>query len=286
MGIFTVPTVAVRKTRIYVSPSSTLPGEQVTLYKTEVNTHFEGGYLILPVPHPQTVRFRHPPIPVAPNQSPYLDFLQRVERAFEDRDTYRHPPRPYNPSELASFETTEVLQSIQELREFNEHEHILHESTVNQLADIYHQPYWGFILCSLHRGSFVYEPICYTHQMIGDELFIPSLIYQPRAFNDVRIPEETDQFHDRYFMNGCEYSDTMQHRVTEVDWSRISGIPWSTLPTNYRECLRYFLSESRRGMHWNVDALYQINQSLYRDYHPRERRYSDELYSYPSISGW
>lgn len=275
MGIFTVPTVSVRKTRVYVSPSSSIPGEQLTIYKTEINTMFEGGFLILPVPYPRSIEFHYPPIPAPPNQSPYLDFLQSVERSFEDRERHRHPSRPYNPADLASFEHIDVLESIEELRVFNEEEHILHESTVNQLAEIYHQPYWGFILCSLHRGSFVYEPLCYTHRTINDHLFIPSLIYQPRAFNDVQILEETDQFDDRYFMNGCDYSTDMEYRVTEVDFHRIHTIPWGTLPLHYRECLRYFLSESRRGMHWNRDALYRINESLYRDYHPRERVYSD-----------
>lgn len=284
MGIFTVPTVSVRKTRIYVSPSPALPGEQLTIYKTEVNTMLPGGFLILPVPYAQTVRFHHPRIPASPNQSPYLEFLDRVENAFGNGERRHTFPRPRVPGSLATFENIDILESIEELRVYNDREHILHESTLNQIAEIYHQPYWGFLLCSLHQGACIYEPICYTHRMIGQEMFIPSLIYQPRRFNDVDIPEESDRFDDRYFMNGCYYSEPMGYRLQEVDLNRIHSIPWGTLPHNYRECLRNFLSESRRGTHWNNDSMYRINESLYEEYHPRQRRYSDEMYS--PITPW
>ncbi len=285
MGIFTVPTVAVRNTRIYVSPSSSIPGEQLTLYKTEVNTHFEGGFLILPVPYPRTVEFHRPSHPYPPNQSPYLDFLNRVERAFDSRENRRRI-QPIDPLTLATYERVEVLESIEELREFNDEEHILHESTLNQIAEIYHQDYWGFLLCSLRQGSFVYEPLCYTHRMVRDEFFIPSLIYQPRAFNDVVIPQEEDRFHDRYFMNGCEYGEPMGYRVQEVETASLPGIPWDVLPMHYRRCLRYFLSETRRGMHWNRDAQYRVNRYLLWDPHsPRERRFSDDI-MYSPICPW
>jgi len=273
MGIFTVPTVAVRNTRIYVSPSSSILREQLTLYKTEVNTHFEGGFLILPVPYPRTVRFHRPSHPYPPNQFPYLDFLNRVERAFDIREDRRRIQQ-IDPSAIATYEHLDVLDSIQQLRDFNDHEHILHESTLNQIASIYPEEYWGFILCSLRQGSFVYEPLCYTHRMTSDSLFIPSLIYQPHAFNDVVIPEQEDRFHDRYFMNGCEYEEPMGYRVQEVETAGLSTIPWGVLPMQYREALQYFLSETRRGRHWNTDAEYRVNRSLFGDYYPRERRNS------------
>lgn len=277
MGIFTVPTVSVRKTRIYVSPSITNRREQMTLYKTEVNTHIDGGFLILPVPYPRTLEFHPPRQPYPPNQVPYLDFLNRVERAFDSREgPSRRGIQPIDSRTIATYERVDVLDSIDELRELNDDEHILHESTLDQIADIYREPYWGFILCSLLRGSYVYEPLCYTHRIISDELFIPSLIYQPRAFNDVMIHEEDDRFDDRYFMNGCEYMDSMPHRVQEVDSSSISGIPWGVLPKHYRECLRYFLNENRSGLNWNGDAHYRINSALPRD---SPRRSSDDVYS-------
>jgi hypothetical protein len=277
MGIFTVPTVSVRKTRIYVSPSSTYPGEQVTVYKTEISTMFEGGFLILPVPYPETVRIQHPPHPHPPNTVPYLHFLDRVEIAFDERE--RRYPRIIDPTEVASYRRIDIIDSIEDLRELNERESMLPGTVMNQLAELYHQPYWGFLLCSLRQGTYVYEPICYTHRMISDELFLPSLIYQPRTIKDVRIREETDQFDDRYFMNGCHYSEPMGYHLSEVNTSRISSIPWDVLPPNYRRCLQYFLSESRRGHHWNSDSMYRINETLSGNYSYRQRRISDELYS-------
>jgi hypothetical protein len=271
MGIFTVPTLSVRKTRIYVSPSSTSHREQLTLYKTEVTTQFDDGFLILPVPYPNTVRIHRPHTPFPPYEVPYLDFFNRVESAFDDRD--RRNPRPMTPPRVTSYRQIDILRSIDELREFNDREAILHESVIDQLAEIYSHHYWGFLLCSLRTGSYLYEPICYTHQMISDHLFVPSLIYQPQRFNDVRIPEESDQFDDRYFMNGCQSSDSNSrgYHLIEVNPNRVHTIPWETLPTNYRHYLPDFLSESRRGMHWNCDSMYRINESLYREYHPRER---------------
>lgn len=266
MGIFTVPTSSVRKTRIYVSPSPQRPNEQVTVYKTEINTPFDEGYMILPVPYPESVIFHHPDQPHPHHSIPYLDFLDRVERAFDDRERPHTFPRPIDLNKVASYRRIKIIDSIDELRELNRRDAILHDSVVNRLAEIYHQPYWGFILCKLQQGSFVYEPICYTHRLIGQDLFLPALIYQPRSFNDVQIPEETDRFDDRYFMNGCYYSEPMGYRLVEVNPRRVSTIPWGILPPKYRECLQYFLSESRRGMYWNGDAQYRINDYLNKDY--------------------
>jgi hypothetical protein len=276
MGIVTVPTLSVRNTRIYVSPSRTNSGEQITLYKTEINTQFEGGYLILPVPYPQTIRIRHPTLPHPPNQFPFLEFLDRVERAFDYSDRDRRVSRPIHPRTVTTFGEIEILESIRDLRDYNDAEGILHPSVVNELAEIYAEPYWGFLLCELQRGSCVYEPICYTHRMISDNLFIPSLIYQPRSFHDLHIPEETELYDDRYFMNGCQYTETNPYRLTEVNEYHIRSIPWETLPHHYRGYLPYFLSEWRRGLHSNRDTMYQIHNSLQWD--------SDERYS--PITPW
>lgn len=278
MGIFTVPTASVRKTRIYVSPSPHRHQEQLTVYKTEVNTLFDGGFMILPVPYPESVRFHNPDQPHPHNLFPYLDFLDRVERAFNDRERPHTFTRPIDPNQVASYRRIEIIDSIDDLRELNHREAILHDSVVNQLAEIYHQPYWGFILCRIQQGSFVYEPLCYTHRLIDQELFIPALIYQPRSFNDAQIPEETDRYDDRYFMNGCYYSEHMGYHLIEANPRCVSTIPWGILPPKYREYLQYFLSESRRGMHWNGDALYRINHSLNID-NSNQRHIHHELYS-------
>jgi len=257
MGIFTVPTASVRKTRIYVSPSSIYPGQQVTVYKTEISTMYGHGYMILPVPYPDTLRFHYPSYP-SNNTFPYLTFLDQVELAFDTRE-HRYP-RIIDPTEVTSYKRIDIIDSIDDLCEWNERESILPEPAMSQLAEKYNQPYWGFLLCSLRQGSFVYEPICYTHQMISDKLFIPSLIYQPRRINDVRIPRESDQYDDRYFMNGTYYSESMRYLLSEVNTSRISSIPWEILPQKYRKYLQHFLSVSRHGEHWNGDAFYRINE--------------------------
>lgn len=277
MGIFTVPTISVRKTRIYVSPSLSHPLEQLTVYKNEVNTLAEGGFMILPVPYPRTLRFYVPRQPYPPHHSPYLNFLDKVERAFDVLDRRHTFPRPRDPQIIGSYHT-EVIDTIDELRALNESEHFLHERTMDQLADIYKEPYWGFILCSLMTGSYVYEPLCYSHRMLHDELFIPALTFQPRTYSDTHIPEEFPGFDDRYFMNGCYYSEPMGYRLQEVNPQRVSSIPWNDLPPDFQQCKRYFLSESRQGHHWNSDSFYRINESVYTDYHPSQRRISDDLY--------
>lgn len=276
MGIFTVPTDSVRNTRIYVSPSPSQPRQQLTIYKTEVNTRFEAGWLILPVPYPETVRLHRPAQPYPPSTNPYLDFLNRVESAFDDRE--RHRARHVEPVRVSSYERMDIIHSMEDLQEFNEREDILPEPVMEQLAEIYHEPYWGFLLCAIRQGSHLYEPICYTHRTIAENLYIPSLIYQPTSFRDVHIPEESDRFDDRYFMNGCHYSESMGYRFTEVDVSRVHTIPWNTLPQPHQQYLPYFLSEFKRGLQFNSDSLYLINPSLQRDSHPHHRRYSDELY--------
>ncbi len=282
MGIFTVPVQSVRNTRIYVSPSDQIPNVQLTLYKNEVNLDLPDGFMILPVPHPQSVRFHHSPVhPV--NSSPYLDFLDHVEQAFDGREQLRRrsPIRPSDdPRRLASYEV-EVINSINNLRELNEAEMLLHPETLEQLADMYPEPYWGFLLCKLLQGNYIYEPLCYSHRMIGENLFVPSLLFQPRTFRDIHIPEESNRFDDRYFINGTTFPEFPNRNLAEVISSRIHSIPWRVLPNGFQTCMINFLCETRRGLHMNHDLFYPMNPLIVQESYREHRRRSNSIDSVP-----
>ncbi len=280
MPIFTVPVDSVRNTRIYASASESQPNIQLTIFKNDVDCHYGGCHMILPVPYPRTVRF-HPPPVHPPNVSPYLNFLERVEQAFDssERDRFRPTPPRFYPNAIGRYEVVEVLDSIRELRELNRREVILHQDTLDELADIYYQPHWGFILIKILEGDFDYEPICYSHRMLFDQLYVPSMTHQPRNFQDFHIPEEFDRFDDRYFFNGCSSPHIQSRRIQEVNHSRIHTIPWQTLPRDFGRCIPLFLSETRRGFHSNRDLLYEKNEDL-----DRRHRYSPERRR--SISPW
>jgi hypothetical protein len=281
MGIFTVP-VQTRNTRIYVSASERVPNIQLTLFKNEVHCESDEGFLILPVPYPHTIRFHDPP-PHPMNSVPYLEFLNHVETAFdfrEHRGSYR--PNPLPPlHRIGKYELVRVAESIDHLRELNHSEGILPSRTLEDMVEIYPESYWGFIILRVLEGDFVYEPFCYSHQTIHNELFVPALTHQPRSYRDHHILEETNRFDDRYFINGTEFHERYghDHNIMEVNSSRINMIPWRTLPSAFQSPLRYFICETRRGLHANHDLFYRVNPSiLYENHQSNRRRFdSDDL---------
>lgn len=273
MGIFTVP-VQTRNTRIYVSASEQIPNVQLTLFKNEVRCHFDEGLLILPVPYAHTVRFHHPP-PHPITNIPYLEFLNEVEGAFdfrEHRASYNQVPPLPSRHQLGQYEIIDVVDSINHLREMNVYQRILPSQTLDELAEIYSEPYWGFIILRVLEGDFVYEPLCYSHQMIRGELFVPALTHIPRSIHDTHIPEETNQFDDRYFINGADMPRHLNRTILEVNPTRMNRIPWRILPSAFQSPLRYFLSETRRGPNANRDLFYPINPSLSYEYESLNRR--------------
>jgi hypothetical protein len=287
MGIFTVP-VHTRNTRIYVSASQQIPNVQLTLFKNEVRCHFDEGFLILPVPYPHSVRFYHPP-PHPMTSIPYLEFLNEVEGAFdfrEHRASYnRVPPLPSRHN-LGQYEIVNVIDSIEHLCEMNDYLGMLPSQTLNELAEIYSESYWGFIILRVLEGEFVYEPLCYSHRMIRDELFVPALTHIPRNLHDAHIQEESNLFDDRYFINGTELHLHPNRNIIEVNPTRMNRIPWRVLPTAFQSPLRYFLSETRRGPNTNRDLFYPINRSLVNEYHSsahrRQRFHSEEMMGPPA----
>ena len=146
------------------------------------------------------------------------------------------------------------------------------------MAEIYSEPYWGFIILRVLEGDFVYEPLCYSHQMIRDEVFVPALTHQPRSFQDSHIPEESNLFDDRYFLNGVDLPPYANRNVVEANPSYLNQIHWRALPSAFQTPLRSFLCETRRGFHTNRDLFYPVNPRLSYEYPDRRRRFDrDEL---------
>ncbi len=273
MGIFTVP-VHLHRTRVFVSASDELPNVQLTLYSNHVDNHHADGYMILPVPYPSSVRF-HYPHTLSSYGDEYHHFMNCVENAFHDVETYRHSsPRRMSES-LARYEV-QVLETIDDLREFNQYAHILHETTIDQIARIYRQSYWGFLLCKLHEGNFIYEPLCYSHQIPREHMFIPSLSYRPRRISDVHIPDHFDYNDHKYYINGTLIEDYIPD-MYEITNRMIPSIPWDILPRGFAQCLRRFMHHRKHGLLNNRDEFYPINYLLYNHY-KSNRRYSIEKF--------
>lgn len=270
MGIFTAPVISVRNTRIYVSPS-TMSETQVTLYSNRVNTIHQDSYMILPVPYPETVRFHRAPIP-----SNYLEFLDRVEEGFMDEEHLQNRRRPpHHPNEYHEQYHVTVLHNIDELVEFNEREEgILSNTTLSELADIYQEPEWGFLLCRLAAGDHLYQPLCYSHRLFHHRLFVPGLIYQPINFRDVHIPEETDRYHDKYFINGSEV-DGNDQRSFEINRNAIYRIPWNILPQGFQQYIPLLMGRFKRGLNPNCD--YFLPTSQFQPLWRREDSYPDTI---------
>jgi hypothetical protein len=117
--------------------------------------------------------------------------------------------------------------------------------------------------------------------MINEHLFVPSLLFQPRTFRDIHIPEESNRFDDRYFINGTALPEFPSRTVVEINSSRINRIPWRVLPQAFQECMQHFLCETRRGLHQNRDLFYPINPSIFRESLTEHRRRSSSIDTIP-----
>lgn len=252
MSIFTLPVHSVENTRIYASSSEGQPDRQLTVISHTIETIFEHNTCIIPVPHPHSVELHRS------EPGTGLDFLEQLENAF---DRGRHSPRVTPPffspermgRRLPRGEYHMVFVGTkQEFQEFNSEHQIAHPDLCSQLLSLYRENYWGFLVATIQEGYYEYEPLVYTHKMVGTRLFLPTLHHYPETMKDQVIQEESDRWNHTLFLNGTYRQDDPQFQ--EVNPMRLNRIPWGVLPNGFQYALRDLVMKKINRYGPNVDT--------------------------------
>lgn len=262
MGYFSAPVNRISDTRIYVSHSEFQRDQQLTVYSNVIDNDMPDNFLILPVPYPETIRFY--------NREDRQDgtlFLDRLEDAFspyeEHRRRFRHvnPVTPAREDYEADYRVLDVMP-METFSRSNQYNGYLPNEIVEEMMDIYSEPYWGVIILQIGIGNFRYRPLIYTHRRVHEDMFVPTFHFAPRGVSPQRLLGAV-QWDHKLFANGTR---RMNHFDQEVNSSFLRHVPWGVLPTPFRSALQYLLLRRLRGQGENKDYWFPV-RSPWSDHH-------------------
>ena len=251
MSIFTLPVHSVENTRIYISSSQRTPDRQLTMISQTIETMIGDIVSILPVPHPHSVQVHRL------ERGTGREFLDELEKGFDQgryvsrvtpsvfasqREDPRIPRGEYNVLFVGTKE---------EFQDYNTEHEVAHPHLVAQLASLYKERYWGFLVVSIQEGYCAYDPLVYSHQMEGPRFFVPTLHHYPETIRDQTIQEESTRWDHTLFLNGTYSED--DSRFQEINPMRLNRIPWGVLPKGFGYALRHLVMKKMRGYGQNLD---------------------------------
>ncbi len=148
---------------------------QITVYSNKVDNISDGNAMILPVPLPHTLQFH--------NLASYPDFFADCKACFSiPMKSLSYNSRQIDEAEgLVVFKVgsylVSVAKNLQQLDLINGKVFKLSPELKEILSMYYYQPYWGFIICRLDKGSHLYHPFAYSHDVIDGKIYVPTRHY-------------------------------------------------------------------------------------------------------------
>jgi hypothetical protein len=252
----------VSNTEILVSPNHDNT-RQIVVYANKVSTHSTNNAMILPVPHPETVKLH--------DLSNYTEIFKDCAKCFSSRlKTLSYS----NSRSLQSFSMNDTLE-VHQCGSYNisivpaydqfhrlDRRHFQLNSNTGAVLRKYYDSSFGFIVCKLRTGQEQYHPVAYSHKIYKNNLmFVPTRHHHGNH-------EETisDYDHDIYSINtkplcGSEtwnYSFKVNtSRVPEFDFPEILCFNKFHIKKNELNTDMYFYLDSHIeafGQHHGVDG--------------------------------
>ena len=166
----------VRNTEIFVSPDFENK-RQLVIYSNIVKTNAQNNAMILPVPHPQTIKLH--------DLSHYKDIFKDCDRCFFSGMWTGRGLTNESYSTLRSNNTLEVYRCgsydvsiVPNYNYFNRlnSNHFQLNPLVGEILRKYYDNNFGYIVCNLRMGSEEkYHPLGYSHQIYKNNLmFVPT----------------------------------------------------------------------------------------------------------------
>jgi hypothetical protein len=210
MCILTEP-AKVSATQILIAPDVERK-RQFTVYKNSVMTDYQKNLMILPVPHPSTLKFT--------DLSNYTDLFEDLEKSFALHEfgmNNSYTPK-LNVFDVGSYRVS-VAHNVSELNDVNPDEFGPIDDFIKHVMSKYYSDNWGFIVCKLRSGSKVkYHPFGYSHQMMNNgKLFVPTRHQHNHQHGENSEESFSDWDHSIYSFNtrsdagNCTVEDTKLH---------------------------------------------------------------------------
>jgi hypothetical protein len=249
----------IAKTQIFVSPSLSGSGRQLTVYANAVST-MGRNLMLLPVPYPETIRFEE-------FAEDYTEFFKDLKYSLFDQAAFERSLTRSSAPAVGTGETLPIMihgsysvsiaRTIDDLYrldsayfDFSPTEDLLH------LLEKHYSDKFGYICCKLRvGGGFVdYEPLAYSHtRLTVDSLFVPTLHYHPDGAAARGLPPLWD--HRIY---SVATDPRVAHRSGEVP-RNINAVHWDKIPLEYRATpLEKIRLWECKGYYPNKDLLFPV----------------------------
>lgn len=258
-----VENVANTKILVAVNPEKT---RQFTCYSNVVNNSTDGNAMILPVPYPNSVKFHD---------------LSDYKNIFDDCKNCFTSPQPksrgmtlstnsWNMSDgvlevfnVGSYQVS-LGMSLADLDRVNGSVFRLSPGCGELLKKDYSHPSFGFIICKLSKGEEEYHPLGYSHEIFGNNIFIPTKHYHEHAptTNTNKI-SNFDMDNDM----GFGFSGMGMKGVGMGDFSMNSsfgGSNYASFDNNWKDERKIKSSSKRKHNEWDHDIyLYNVTMASY-----------------------
>ena len=181
MCIVSLDVASIAKTKILVGISKDKK-RQLTVYSNQIENHSNNNAMILPVPFPETVQFVN---------------LSNYKNLFEDcQSCFYNASRGFNTRSAtlsANFDLSKLevfhigsykvslAMNLSDLKRVDESVFVLSDGCEETLNKNYKENYWGFIICKLAKGKEDYHPFGYSHDILNNQVFIPTKHYHQKS---------------------------------------------------------------------------------------------------------
>jgi hypothetical protein len=156
MCIFIGDIKDVSETKLFVSASAG-GSRQLVVYTNGVDNESSGNAMILPVPHPETVKFI--------DMQHYKNFFDDCEKPFIGHHSSCMDVINFGSYQVSLARSLDALKQVLDLK----------PECHQLLSAAYSEPYWGFIICRISTGHKRYHPFAYEHKILGSNIFIPTM---------------------------------------------------------------------------------------------------------------
>ena len=179
MCIISKEVKSVSKTQILVAVDSKKE-RQLVVYSNKIDNFIPGNAMILPVPNPSTVKFH--------NLYTYTDIFNDCNKmVYKKTDGFKgirdgrititnSRSHTLDVINVGSYKVS-LANSLDDLKNIDKNLFNLGNGCEELLSRDYNDPNFGFIICSLDVRNKKYHPFGYSHQIMNNELFIPTKHY-------------------------------------------------------------------------------------------------------------
>lgn len=204
-------------TQILVSRSRD-GSRQFIAYGNKVATQVHNNAMILPVPHPETLKFH--------DLSKYTDLFSDCARSFEVMTlggtrsfSANYCVDTLKVIDVGSYQVS-VCQKLSDFNRINKDVFQLNPYLVPILSKYYNNNF-GFIVCKLREGggTHEYHPLAYSHKIFkhGGLMFVPARHYHGGGPEEI----ESDWDHEIYSINTADHNGTAAINDVSIKFKKI-----------------------------------------------------------------